>query len=474
MSLAKRNDGCLECRTRRVRCDKTEPECFKCCKKGIKCSGQGIECRFSSHMKNGLPPRPSQATAATRAAGSVAKAGQRAPNRYRWVTVTSKQSGSSPEATKASSSRSSSASPPKAPPEQPGIGPARPDVSATETVSPSEVVDTDVEFVPREIQAARPQRAIQPVSPQARLFFNHFSEFIAPKMVVFDFHGNGYRDILLPLACEDELVGQAISVIAAFHLSQRAPQMRMAAEVGQHAILSKLFRDSLQLEPRRLFSLSTWATILVLLVGETITGANNYVHLLEILSNLAQSSDSVPSLSPITRGFIKEQTRMFELFGFPLSSETKGIQTLSKQPDYYLDFMSSYPSLSQDPQQYANVAVMKEAIKQACDLYRNRAMHLISQEESIQSVERLKETVIDLDPSVDGCHALVWTYFVAAAESILPEHRDFFSTRLQSLYSCTEFGTIPIAVQSLQHIWANQGSQRWTEVVTRQRPILIM
>lgn len=331
-----------------------------------------------------------------------------------------------------------------------------------------------MEFVPREVQAARPQRAIQTVSPQARLFFNHFSEFIAPKMVVFDFHGNGYRDILLPLACEDELVGQAISVIAAFHLSQRAPQMRMAAEVGQHAILSKLFHDSLQLEPRRLFSLSTWATILVLLVGETITGANNYVHLLEILSNLAQSSDSVQSLSPTTRGFIKEQTRMFELFGFPLSSETKGIQTLSKQPDYYLDFMSSYPSLSQDPQQYANVAVMKEAIKQACDLYRNRAMHLISREESIQSVERLKETVYDLDPSVDGCHALVWTYFVAAAESILPEHRAFFSTRLQSLYNCTEFGTIPIAVQSLQHIWANQDSQRWTEVVTRQRPILIM
>ncbi|KAH0490889.1 hypothetical protein TgHK011_002336 [Trichoderma gracile] len=473
MSLAKRNDGCLECRTRRVRCDKAEPECFKCCKKGIKCSGQGIECRFSSHMKNGLPPRPLQATAVTRVAGGVTKAGQRAPNRYRWVTVTSKQPGSSPEAGKASSSHLSPASPPKPPPEHPGIGPAHSDAPTTGTDTSPEF-DNDVEFIPREVQVASPQRAIQPVSPQARLFFNHFSEFIAPKMVVFDFHGNGYRDILLPLACEDELVGQAISVIAAFHLSQRAPQMRMAAEVGQHAILSKLFRDSLQLEPRRLFSLSTWATILVLLVGETITGANNYVHLLEILSNLAQSSESVQYLSSTTRDFIKEQTRMFELFGFPLSSESKGIQTLSKQPDYYLDFMSSYPSLSRDPQQYANVAVMKEAIKQACDLYRNRAMHLISREESIQSVERLKETVFDLDPSVDGCHALVWTYFVAAAESILPEHRAFFSTRLQSLYSCTEFGTIPIAVQSLQHIWANQDSQRWTEVVTRQRPILIM
>lgn len=130
-------------------------------------------------------------------------------------------------------------------------------------------------------------------------------------MVVFDFSGNGYRNILLPLACEDELVGQAISVIAAFHLSQQAPHMRMAAEVGQQAILSKLFRDSLQLEPKRLFSLSTWATILVLLVGDTITGANNYVHLLEILSNLAKSSDAVESLSKTTRGFIREQTRMW-------------------------------------------------------------------------------------------------------------------------------------------------------------------
>lgn len=42
--------GCLECRNRRICCDKTEPECQKCVKKGIKCSGQGIECRFSSYM----------------------------------------------------------------------------------------------------------------------------------------------------------------------------------------------------------------------------------------------------------------------------------------------------------------------------------------------------------------------------------------------------------------------------------------
>lgn len=41
---------------RRVRCDKTEPECLKCQKKGIRCSGQGIECRFSKHMKRKQAP----------------------------------------------------------------------------------------------------------------------------------------------------------------------------------------------------------------------------------------------------------------------------------------------------------------------------------------------------------------------------------------------------------------------------------
>ncbi|KAM0512519.1 hypothetical protein ACHAPE_008842 [Trichoderma viride] len=423
-------------------------------------------------MKHSSSPRPSQS--ATRTAGDGTKASLRAPNRLRWVTVNSKQPGSSPDAARLASRRASTTAS-KTSNKRPIIGPTLPNVPASDTDSSAESLEDDVEeVVSRELQLSRPQNAIQALSPQARQFFNYFSETIAPKMVVFDFSGNGYRNILLPLACEDELVGQAISVIAAFHLSQQAPHMRMAAEVGQQAILSKLFRDSLQLEPKRLFSLSTWATILVLLVGDTITGANNYVHLLEILSNLAKLSDSVDPLSTTTRDFIREQTRMFELFGFPLSSETKGLQMLSKRPDYYLDFMSSSPSLNQDPEQYANVSVMKEAIRQACALYRNRALHLITDEESIQSVERLRETVLDLDPSVDGSHALVWTYFVAAAESILPEHREFFSHRLQSLYSCTQFGTIPIAVQTLEHIWANQGSQRWTQVVTRHRPILIM
>ena len=174
----------------------------------------------------------------------------------------------------------------------------------------------------------------------------------------------------------------------------------------------------------------------------------------------------------------------FELFGFPLSSEEKGLKTLTKCPDYYLDFMLPCPSLRLDPALYSHAMVMKDAIRQACQLYRNRAlqytasMSAISEpcatELSIESIERLRQTVLDLEPSAEGCHALVWTYFVAAAESVLPEHRDFFSNRLRVLFECTRFGSIPLALETLQHIWATQSSSCWIEIVTHQRPLLIM
>lgn len=162
--------GCLECRTRRVRCDKTEPECFKCCKKGIKCSGQGIECRFSSHMKYSSSPRPSQST--TRTAGDGAKASLRAPNRYRWVTVNSKQPGSSPDTARLASRRASTALS-KISNKRPLVGPL-PDIPTSDTDSSTESLEDDVEEVySREMQLSRPQPAIQALSPQARQFFSY-------------------------------------------------------------------------------------------------------------------------------------------------------------------------------------------------------------------------------------------------------------------------------------------------------------
>jgi hypothetical protein len=40
-------DGCRECLYRRIKCDKTDPSCQKCLKKGIGCSGVGKFCFVS-------------------------------------------------------------------------------------------------------------------------------------------------------------------------------------------------------------------------------------------------------------------------------------------------------------------------------------------------------------------------------------------------------------------------------------------
>jgi hypothetical protein len=117
---------------------------------------------------------------------------------------------------------------------------------------------------------------------------------------------------------------------------------------------------------------------------------------------------------------------------------------------------------------------MRSAIFDACSIYRRRAESSLSDDESIHLVEQLRQKVLNLDATTKGAHALVWTYFVAAAESILPEHREFFSSRLAGLYSVTSFGSIPVAVKALPTIWGMQGTRRWTEIVSSETPILII
>ena len=167
-------------------------------------------------------------------------------------------------------------------------------------------------------------------------------------------------------------------------------------------------------------------------------------------------------------------TNRFELFGLPLSSEKKGLDALALCPDFYLDFMTACPSQHLGPEKLHTIDVMKSAIRQACSIYRGRAQHTTSPQQSVELVERMQSTVAGLDPKEDGCHALVWAYFVAAAESTLPHHREFFINRLRNLFECTRFGSIPLALETLQIIWSAPSSAHWTDVVTRERPILIM
>ncbi|UNI19374.1 hypothetical protein JDV02_005560 [Purpureocillium takamizusanense] len=487
MSLAKRNNGCVQCRIRRIRCDKEEPECFKCRKKGICCSGQGIEYRFSSHMSVPQSSKNDDAQELNRdglhQASPGSKPGRRLPRRPAQSLDRDDVQPSKPG--RLSARRHEQASTPKSPSELPGTPqlqlqfrlqmPSQQGSHARREATPPDERELCLTTLRQRSAALGPLRgSLESVTSRSRMFFDHFSNFIAAKMVVFDYAGNGYRQIILPLACQDPMVEQAVSTVAAFHLAREAPNMREAAELAQQAVLTRLYRQSLSLDSKHLFDIAAWATILALLVGDTITGSKNYIRLLGLLSFLAKLSESATSLSSTTKAFISEQTRMFELFGLPLSSEQKGIEALGRCSEFYLDFMTAAPARDLGSRQRENIGIMKDAICKACDIYRRRALHIITAEQSIQLVSDLQETVAGLDPKEDGGHTLVWTYFVAAAESSLPQHRDFFVDRLKSLFECTRFGSIPIALETLDLIWSGHDSSHWTDVVTRQRPLLIM
>ncbi|KAM5349130.1 hypothetical protein ACJ41O_008953 [Fusarium nematophilum] len=297
MSLARRNNGCYECCKRRLKCDKTEPECLKCQKKGISCSGQGLRCRFSSHMTVNSRGPNTESSTASRVSGFAASENISSPTgkSFRWVDVGQRVKKERARRPQGTSTSKDAVSRPASPSSSDGSSVGAPDDEACTTI------------IPYRHAAPLHPGPDGSSNPQARMLFHHFAESVAPVMVVLDSFSNGYRDIILPLACQDEVLGRAVSVVAAFHMAQKAPQLRPAAEAGHHAIVTKLRKDSLQLRPEQLFNPYTLATILVLLVGETITGADNYAYLLEMLNCLARSPESIAMLPASLKDFFLQQ-----------------------------------------------------------------------------------------------------------------------------------------------------------------------
>jgi hypothetical protein len=142
-------------------------------------------------------------------------------------------------------------------------------------------------------------------------YTNHLlvSETIAPAMVVLDDSSNGYRSLVLPMALEDDLLRRAVGVVAAQHLSHQRPELRDAAEAGRLGVISRLRRDSLKQSADKVFNKFTWATLIVLLVGETVTGSEDFcffVQMLLCLSDNKPRRDSDPTLI----AFLEAQTHM--------------------------------------------------------------------------------------------------------------------------------------------------------------------
>ena len=127
-------------------------------------------------------------------------------------------------------------------------------------------------------------------------------------MVVFDNGFNGYRDVLLQLAFTDDLVQRAVCVCSAFYMGLRNPALYEIAERGRSAIISALSDQMACRQPgnANVFNMSTVATVLLLLVGETVTGSDEF----SPLAALAQRNDTFEGATVTSRSFFQQQINM--------------------------------------------------------------------------------------------------------------------------------------------------------------------
>lgn len=301
-------------------------------------------------------------------------------------------------------------------------------------------------------------------------------------MVVLDHVANGYRDIILPLACDNDLLRQAVSVVATQHLALSHPSYQAAADKSRAAIISQLRHESFQATSDLVFNRGTWATIIVLLVGETITGSSEYGHLLQTLSCLSQNVGHIDSS---TKHFLTQQTHMyvihailssghfslklarFEFLGQPLLGEAQGINALRLPLENYLDWI--HYDVPTDPGDETLLLNLRMAFIKASHIYLGRVS---SDETQWELLESLKQLVSQIDPQQVGSHALVWVCFIGAADSTDPAHQSFFTDRLQQIFSKTKFNNILSAINSLPAIWRQKGS--WTRNLILTAPTLIM
>ncbi|KAJ5721947.1 uncharacterized protein N7483_009881 [Penicillium malachiteum] len=423
--------GCFQCSKRRIICDRAEPTCNKCRKKGIECSGLG-RIRFSNGVAQrgrfkgcNIPVVENSPQLAVATQNDL----QTQPSRkIRWKN----------ELSGGQRSRKKRR-PTDSPIQQDSLNLHQPRQVQQGLQTNQDIHDTEQEPGSSVPQGDLIQKSSGPISssraicntftgalrpwipllnPQARMLMSHFAEHVAPFMVVLDI-SNGYRDVLLPLACQDPLVQRAVGIVAAQHLTLSQPYFGKFAEEGRAALISRLRRDSFQGSPGQVFNMSTWATLITLLVGETITGSSEYFYLLQTLMYLVQSIDQT-QLST-AHNFLTKQSHMFQYLGQPLLGEEKGVEALTLPLERYLDW--TYYNLPEDSEHNHLLGLSRIAFTKASQIYLGRVE---SDRDQFELLESLQKTVMQISPEQSGSHALVWVCFIAAADSTDPEHRRFF------------------------------------------------
>lgn len=111
--------------------------------------------------------------------------------------------------------------------------------------------------------------------------------------------------------------------------------------------------------------------------------------------------------------------------------------------------------------------------QQAYDIYLYRAFAIGTAPSFTDVIDEFKTSIEAFPEGSPGEHVLIWPSFIAASESISPEHREFFKGFLLRQYRRNGFLNILRALELLERIWARDKDDEWPALLP-EPGVLIM
>ena len=169
------------------------------------------------------------------------------------------------------------------------------------------------------------------------------------------------------------------------------------------------------------------------------------------------------------------------VYSAPLISEDSGREVLSSETHALQLFNCLGGWLQQYPDHAVEVSFVMDLIQQAVDIYLGQVLirstsSMPTVEEitdSINRVQRFKETWEAFPHNAQGEQVLVWASFVAASDCLLDEHREFFERVFMRHHARNGFGNVLRGLECLRKIWARSPGERWTSLLPEAKTLVM-
>ena len=157
----------------------------------------------------------------------------------------------------------------------------------------------------------------------------------------------------------------------------------------------------------------------------------------------------------------------FRGYAAPFLSRERGVARLrltasSKQASSEgWDCFKSYYDIY--PQYTRQLSLIYDLNQQACDIYVTRASMGSNPTASTEAVDRFIRTLEMLPPGSPGEHILVFSIFLVALESTVPEHQEILAQTLLRHHGRNGFANISTALEYVSERWSGTATRDWTE-----------